>query len=97
MTAYVIAEIDVTDRDAYKIYETAGADSVARHGGRFLARGGRSAGLEGPAPKRIMVIEFATMEAAQRWHDSPDYRDARAIRAIAGKSRLVIVDGAPAT
>ena len=96
MTAYVIAEIDVTDRDAYKIYETAGADSVGRHGGRFLAQGGRSAALEGAAPKRIMVIEFASIEAAQRWYQSPDYRDARTIRAIAGKSRLVIVEGAPA-
>jgi uncharacterized protein (DUF1330 family) len=49
----VIAEIDVTDRDTYKICETVGADSVARRGGRFLAQDGRSVGLEGPAPKRL--------------------------------------------
>ena len=96
MSAYVIAEIDVTDRDAYRIYETAGADSVARHGGRFLTQGGRSAGLEGAAPKRITLIEFASMEAARRWYESPDYRDARTIGGIAGKSRLVIVEGGPA-
>jgi uncharacterized protein (DUF1330 family) len=96
MTAYVIAEIDIVDRDAYKVYEAARADSVARHGGRFLAQSGRSAGLEGAAPKRVQVIEFASMEAAQRWYESPDYRDARSIRAIAGKSRVMIVEGASA-
>lgn len=96
MTAYVIAEIDIVDRDAYKVYEAARADSVARHGGRLLAQDGRSAGLEGAAPKRVQVIEFASMEAAQRWYESSDYRDARSIRAIAGKSRMMIVEGAPA-
>jgi uncharacterized protein (DUF1330 family) len=96
MTAYVIAEIDVTDGDAYKVYEQARADSVVRHGGRFLAQGGRSAKLEGAAPKRIQVIEFASMEAAQRWYESPDFRDARSIGVVAGKSRVMIVEGASA-
>jgi uncharacterized protein (DUF1330 family) len=96
MTAYVIAETDVTDSDAYKIYQAARADSVVRHGGRFLAQGGRSAKLEGAAPKRIQVIEFASMEAAQRWYDSLDDRDARNIGSIAGKSRVMIVEGATA-
>ena len=93
MTAYVIAEIDITNKDAYKAYQAADADSVARHGGRVLVQGGRGAALEGAAPKRIVVIEFATMEAAQRWYDSPDYRDARTIRAVAAKSRFLVVEG----
>ncbi len=95
MTAYVIAEIDVADRDAYKAYQAADADSVARHGGRILVQGGRTASLEGAAPKRIQLIEFASIEAAQRWYESTDYRDARAIRAIAGKARFVVVEGKP--
>jgi uncharacterized protein (DUF1330 family) len=96
MIAYVIAEIDVTDRDAYKIYETARADSVARHGGRFLSTGERTAALEGAAPKKVQVIEFPSVEAAQRWHESREYRDARTIGALAGKSRMVVVEAAPA-
>lgn len=93
MTAYVIAEIDVTDRDAYRAYEAADGDSVVRHGGRFLVKGAHPATLEGAAPKRLMVIEFADLASAQRWYNSPEYRDARTIRRVAAKSRVFAVEG----
>jgi uncharacterized protein (DUF1330 family) len=93
MTAYVIAEIDVTDRDAYRAYEAADADSVKRHGGRFLVKGGPATGFEGASPKRLMVVEFADLASAHRWYNSPENRDARTIRAVAAKSRMFAVEG----
>src|SRR6185312_10074491 len=49
---------------------------------------GAVAALEGERPKRIVVLEFASRNAAQRWYDSEDYREARAIREKAAISRL---------
>jgi len=95
MTAYVIAEVDVRDAELYKSYAALTPASVARHGGRFVVRGGAVDALEGERPKRIVVLEFASREAAQRWYDSADYREARAIREKAAISRLFIVEGAP--
>jgi uncharacterized protein (DUF1330 family) len=93
MTAYVIAEVDVRDAELYRDYAKLTPGSIARHGGRFLVRGGASEALEGAPPTRIIVLEFADAEAAQRWYHSPDYTEARAIRERAAVSRLFIVEG----
>ncbi|MGA3306875.1 MAG: DUF1330 domain-containing protein [Stellaceae bacterium] len=42
MTAYLIAEIDVTDLKAYEPYKTAASAAITRHGGKYVARGGKS-------------------------------------------------------
>ena len=61
MTAYVIADVQVTDAAAYEPYRPLAAASIAQFGGRFLVRGGPVELLEGePQPERIVVIEFAT-------------------------------------
>ena len=65
-----------------------------RHGGRYLARGGTTLTLEGDwEPERLVVIEFESIEAAQAWYDSGDYRDIRQMREGAGEWRMVVVDG----
>jgi uncharacterized protein (DUF1330 family) len=96
MTAYVIAEIDVRDPELYRDYVKLTPGSIARHEGRFLARGGATTALEGAPPKRVVMLEFASVEAAERWYHSPDYTTARAIREKAAVSRLFIVEGAGA-
>lgn len=95
MTAYIIAEVDVTDPETYKAYTALVPASLARYGGRFLVRGGASVALEGESPKRIVVLEFDTSEAARRWYDSREYAEAKAMRGRAARSRLFIVEGAP--
>jgi uncharacterized protein (DUF1330 family) len=94
MAAYVIAEVEITDAARYRDYTALTPASIARHGGRFLTRGGALESLEGEAPKRVVVIEFDNMEAARRWYHSPDYSEARLIRQEASKARLFIIEGA---
>ena len=94
MPAYVIAEVDVSDPDQYALYQAAVPASLEAHGGRFLARGGETATLEGDwQPKRIVVLEFGDLEAAKRWYDSPEYRQPRAIREGAATMRMIAVAG----
>jgi uncharacterized protein (DUF1330 family) len=95
MPAYVIVETDVTDPEQYERYKAAAADTVAAAGGRYLARGGELAVLEGDwRPSRLVVLEFEDLAAAKRWYDSERYREARRLRQGAARLRLVAVQGA---
>jgi uncharacterized protein (DUF1330 family) len=94
MPAYVIADVNVTDPEQYARYSAAVPASLEAHGGRFLARGGETASLEGDwQPARVVVIEFENLEAARRWYDSPEYREARDIRQGAAVMRMIAVQG----
>lgn len=93
MAAYIVAEIDVTDTAAYEPYKKMAGESIQRHGGRFLARGGRVIALEGEKPKRVVVLEFPNVEAAEKFYHSADYQAAAKIRQKASKGRLFIVEG----
>jgi uncharacterized protein (DUF1330 family) len=94
VAAYVVVDVDRTDPERAARYSEMSGPSVERHGGRFLARGGALAVLEGDwNPSRLVVIEFASVEAAQAWYDSDDYREARAVRDGAGTWRMVVVTG----
>lgn len=93
MAAYLIAQVEVTDPDAYERYRPLAAASIARHGGKYIVRGGKTEQLEGPAPQRVVVLEFPTMEAARNFYFSPDYTEARKIREAASKSKIFLVEG----
>jgi uncharacterized protein (DUF1330 family) len=96
--AYVVVDVQRTDLEAAARYSELSGPSVARHGGRFLVRGGASQVLEGSwDPERVVVIEFPSVEVAREWYDSDDYGEARSVRADAGTWSMVLVEGvAPA-
>jgi uncharacterized protein (DUF1330 family) len=91
--AYIIAEVDVTDPAAFQKYADKVPETLAPFNGQYLVRGGKTQALEGEAPKRIVVIAFASAEKARGWYDSPAYQAIKSIRQSAAKSRLFIVEG----
>ena len=91
---YWIAHIDVADAERYPDYVETARPAFERFGARFLARGGETHGLEGPARRRNVVIEFPSVEAALDCYHSPEYTEARAIRQAAAEGELMIVEGA---
>jgi uncharacterized protein (DUF1330 family) len=94
MSAYVIVETDVQDPEQYERYKAAAPATVAASGGRFVARGGELAVLEGDwRPPRLVVLEFPDLDAARRWYDSPGYGEARRLREGAATLRMVAVQG----
>ena len=94
MVAYVIAEIEITNPEGYKAYTAVVPATIEKYGGRFLVRGGKSQALEGEWPERRRVIlEFPSMEAAQRWYDSPEYEKPLALRKANSNGRLLLVEG----
>ena len=95
MSAYVIAEIEVVDPAAYEEYRKQVPAVIAKYGGKFLVRGGKIEPREGGwTPKRIVVVEFASMAQAQKFYDSPDYAPLIKLRQKASKGKLILVEGA---
>lgn len=94
MPAYVVALIDVTDPEAYKAYVARVQATVSAHGGRFLARAPSPELLEGgPAPGRAVILEFPSVEAAKRWHASPEYQPVMRMRQVASRGTLLLLPG----
>ena len=95
MAAYVIGEIEVTDQATYDDYRKQVPATVAKYGGRFIMRGGKVETLEGGwAPKRIVALEFPSMEQAQKWYRSAEYAPLIKLRQKASRGKLVAIDGA---
>ncbi len=95
MAAYLIVDLEVTDPAGYDEYRKQVPASLATYGAKLLVRGGRVATLEGGwKPQRIVMVEFPSMEAAQRWYDSEEYRGPKALRLRSTRGRAVLVEGA---
>jgi uncharacterized protein (DUF1330 family) len=94
MPAFFVAEIETTDAAAMEPYRAAVPATIAQYGGRYLARGGATELVEGgPAPKRIVILEFADAAAAKRWYNSPEYQKILPIRLASSTGRAFIVEG----
>lgn len=95
MAAYVIADVEVHDPAGYEEYRSQTAATVAQYDGRFLVRGGAVSPIEGEwSPERVIVIEFASVERAREWVDSPEYSAIKVIRHRTARTNLIIVEGA---
>jgi uncharacterized protein (DUF1330 family) len=94
MPAYVIARVEVTDWDKYNEYLKAGPGTVAQYGGKFIARNGEKATLEGPEEiRRLIILEFPSLAKAKEWYNSKEYQNAKKLRAGASIGSLVAIDG----
>lgn len=94
MAAYIYANVQVTDPDAYRSYSAEVGAQVAAHGGRFLVRGGAVTVLEGAGvPQRQVILEFPDMAHLQAFYRSPDYQRLIAIRQGASIGTLFAIEG----
>jgi uncharacterized protein (DUF1330 family) len=94
MTAYVIVDVVVTDPVIFEKYKALAPASIEKYGGRYLARGGKTVVLEGEVrPNRTVMLEFASVERAQAWYDSGEYKEARAAREGGATMKMIVVEG----
>ena len=93
----VVTELDITDLDAFlKEYSPLAQASIKASGGRRLAAGQNIVALEGLPPKsRVAIIQFDSLEAAQTWRNSAQYKEARKIGDKYAKFRAFAVEGLP--
>lgn len=92
--AYVIAQVDVKDPQAYEDYKAQVPATIAKYGGEYLARGGQVDVLEGDPPLgRVVILRFSSLDQARAWYHSDDYAGPLAIRHRAAVSQSMIVEG----
>ena len=78
VSTYFIAELEVTNPAGYEPYRAAVPATIAQYDGRYLTRGAAAELVEGgPAPKRVVILEFADAAAVKRWYHSPEYQKIR--------------------
>ena len=93
-SAYIIANVTVTNPTQYEDYKKWSAAAMRAHGAEVCVRGGAVQVLEGDwTPERLVILKFPTLRAAHTFHDSPEYGQARASRQGAAIMRLVVVEG----
>jgi uncharacterized protein (DUF1330 family) len=98
VAAYVISEVEMTDREAFERYRALAPATIAKYGGRYLVRAGATELVEGgPPPRQIVIVEFASMEHARTWYRSPEYAEALRFRKDGLDRRLIFAEGLPVT
>ena len=94
MAGYVIVEIEVTDPLGYEEYKKLVGATVAKYGGKYIVCGGASETLEGDwQPKRIVILEFESVQRAKEWLNCAEYEEPRKMRHRTAKTNMVVVEG----
>jgi uncharacterized protein (DUF1330 family) len=94
MAAYVILDIDVKDPAGYEEYKKRGAPTILAYGGRPLVRGEKIEALEGSwRPRRLVIIEFNSLDIAKRWWNSSEYNEAKKLRHKSAATNVIFVEG----
>jgi uncharacterized protein (DUF1330 family) len=94
LSAFVISEVEILNPDAAARYRELAADSIAKYGGRYLARAAEPVVVEGERSEgRMVIVEFPSMERLRKWYASPEYAQALRFRGAALERRLMFVEG----
>ena len=91
--AYFIAQVTVTDPEAYARYSAGTHGAAETFGGRAIVRAGKMEVLEGHGRPRVVVLEFDSLDQARAYYNSPEYQAARQHRIGAAEFDAVIVEG----
>lgn len=84
MTAYFIVNYDIADAEKYAKYNPGSNHitlaTVTKHGGEIIVATNEGQTLAGENAQMRVIIQFPNRDAAEAWHDDPEYADAKAIR-----------------
>ena len=94
MAGYVIAIVDVTNAEGFQEYSKHVPATIAKYGGRYLVRGGRTEVREGQWPgSRTVVLEFPSLARALEWYESPEYQPLLLLRQANSRAQIAFIEG----
>jgi uncharacterized protein (DUF1330 family) len=94
MSAYIFVSVEVHDPVRYEEYRKTVMPTLEAYGGKFLVRGGKMEVLEGNWPqRRIVIVEFPSVEKARAWWHSPEYAAPKALRQATSHTEMILVEG----
>jgi uncharacterized protein (DUF1330 family) len=94
MAAYVIFDVEIRDSARYGEFMNGVKPALEEAGARYLVRGGAHKVHEGDwEPRRLVVIEFPSLDAWEKFYNGPVYQGLKNIRDEVSSARLVSVAG----
>ena len=72
--AYWVGLVNIKNKDEYKKYIDIAGPALLAAGATILSRGGSIKNLEGSEIDRIVIIEFASMDHAEKFYHSDAYK-----------------------
>ena len=92
MAAYVVANYQVTNAEAYADYPPAVVKTLLKHGAEILAADYESERLEGDTSVVTIVLKFQTKDSARAWYNSPEYQEIIHYRTDNSEGFVLIAD-----
>ena len=92
---YVVANIRVKDHEKFQKFSGMAGPAIKKYGGKVLARGPDADRLEGNVSGIVMMIEFESKEAANKFYFSDEYQAAKAVREACSDTDFMIIEGVP--
>jgi uncharacterized protein (DUF1330 family) len=92
---YIYAELDVTNPEYFNAeYAPRVQPVLQKYGAKFLISGGAPEVREGGrVVKRIVFLEFESLERAREFYDSADYQDVIGYRFDSSRAHLYLLEG----
>ena len=94
MTCYVVATLNIHDREQYSQYEAGFMEIFQRFQGSLLSVDEQPTLLEGTwSWTRTVLIEFPTKDAAVDWYNCEAYQNLMQHRLAASSGNVVLLEG----
>lgn len=94
MSAYILMRIKVNDPSELKSYQDVAPSIIEKYNGKLKVRGGEVVSLEGPnEDRRIVIVEFPSLEVAKEFYYSKEYGNAIKLRSGVADFEMIAVDG----
>ena len=89
----MIVDIEITDPAGYEEYKKLAGATFEKYGGKYIVRGGATEVLEGDwKPRRIVMLEFESVQRAKEWLNCEEYREPRKMRHRTAKTKMIVVE-----
>jgi uncharacterized protein (DUF1330 family) len=95
MAAYIVVDSKIINPEQQELYRQLAGPIVLKHGGEYLARGGKLSVKESKrgTPERLVIVKFPSFEQAEKFYNSAEYKEALEVSDKAAERTFSIIEG----
>lgn len=94
MSVYVIAQISITEPEAYNSYQAKFMDVFKKFEGQLLAADASPEVFEGEwSREKVILLHFPDKNAFEKWAFSPEYQEIMKDRLAGSEGTVLLVKG----
>ncbi len=94
MSAFLICDVQVKNREKLLEYLRLSEHTLEPYGGKFHAQAGKTEVIEGDwNPTVIIVAEFPSIDKAKEWYHSAEYAKALKVKPEARERNMIVTEG----